>query len=170
MSMTADYLNKSPEDGRNPTDFNPELSRRARGFAAWALLRSLGRSGVRDMIGGHCELARGLAQRLGRVDGITVANRVDCNQLALIFGPDSDPARQAHLTEAVAQHLNETGQLFLRTAVWKGRKILRVSIISGEAGEARRNHLTKAIYSAWREVRLGSGENEHVGGHQIHTA
>ena len=50
MSMSAAYLVRSPEEPREPMDWTPESSRRARGFAVYAALRSLGRSGVADMI------------------------------------------------------------------------------------------------------------------------
>jgi glutamate/tyrosine decarboxylase-like PLP-dependent enzyme len=44
MAITAEYLPTVSEQ-RNPSDYTPELSRRARGVEVWAALRSLGRSG-----------------------------------------------------------------------------------------------------------------------------
>jgi glutamate/tyrosine decarboxylase-like PLP-dependent enzyme len=64
MGMSASYLNRGADDGRNPSDWVPELSRRARGFAAWAVMQTLGRSGIREMVERHCACARQLAQRL----------------------------------------------------------------------------------------------------------
>ncbi|MDJ1017667.1 MAG: pyridoxal-dependent decarboxylase, partial [Paracoccaceae bacterium] len=55
MDVTAGYLSEAPEDGRNPTHFGPELSRRARGFAVWAILKSLGREGVAALVRRHCD-------------------------------------------------------------------------------------------------------------------
>ena len=83
MDVTAGYLNTSPEDGRNPTEYNPELSRRARGFAAWAVLRSLGREGVQSIVRQHCQVATEIAEYIEQLDGLRVCNTVELNQVVI---------------------------------------------------------------------------------------
>ncbi|MFP4005003.1 MAG: pyridoxal phosphate-dependent decarboxylase family protein, partial [Alphaproteobacteria bacterium] len=76
MDITASYLTHDPDDGRNPTHFGPELSRRARGFAVWAVLQALGRKGVEELVSRHCACAAHIAERLSAEDGIEVLNEV----------------------------------------------------------------------------------------------
>ena len=146
MSMQAGYL-PDKEARRNNSDFVPELSRRARGFAVWAVMQSLGRKGIEDMIESHCHAAQMLAQSLNRIKGIEVVNRQCLNQLAVAFEcPHRDGA------EAVAQVLNASGRYFVRTARWRGRNLLRFSIINGETGPEHIAPLANEIAVVWRSV------------------
>lgn len=131
MSKDAGYLNSDPEDGRNPANFGPELSRRARGFAAWAVIRSLGRDGILDMIRAHCLAATTLRDQVTTLDGLSVLNSVDLNQLVIGF---NDPARDEQISEFAAL-INQDDRFFVRPAQWKSRRVLRVSIISQFADE-----------------------------------
>lgn len=123
MDITANYLNRSPGDGRNPTEFNPELSRRARGFAAWAVIRSLGRAGVIETVRRHCACAAELRSRLAAVPAIQIRNRVDLNQIVLRVN-NCDRA-----TCSLAKRLNTEFATFVRTTVWRGETVLRISAI-----------------------------------------
>ncbi len=146
MSMQAGYL---PDDEplRNNSDYVPELSRRARGFAVWAVMQSLGRKGIEDMVESHCHAAHLLAQSLKRLDGVEVVNRQCLNQLAVAFeSPFCDGA------EAVAQALNAGGRYSVRTADWRGRKLLRFSITNGETGPEHIGPLAEEIARAWEEI------------------
>jgi len=155
MDITASYLSESPEDGRNPTQFNPELSRRARGFATWAMLQVLGRNGLAAMIRRHCECARLIAESCRAVEGIEVVNRVVINQVILAFYRfDGDPEGDA-LTERVAARINESGRFFLRTADWKGRRVLRVSVIEGDTDLETARGLAGEIEDTWKRVAAG---------------
>jgi cysteine synthase len=118
MSKSAGYLNQEAGEGRNPADYNPELSRRARGFAVWAMLQSLGRNGITAMVSKHCEAAREFADHCARIVGVKVLNDVVLNQVALDLGP---------ATQSICDRINETGNFFVRTAQWRGGTILRVS-------------------------------------------
>ena len=150
MDLTASYLNHGPEDGRNPTQYGPELSRRARGFAVWAVLRTLGRAGVADLVRGHCEGAQRLANHLSGVPGIRVLNRVSLNQIALVF---EDPrGDSAELTRAVADRLNDA-EHFVRTADWRGRVVLRLSIIEDGTDSAALDRLGHKIERVWAATR-----------------
>lgn len=123
MDISANYLNQSPADGRNPTEFNPELSRRARGFAAWAVINALGRDGITQIVRRHCECSVALSERLSKQSLFQIRNRVDLNQLVLRV------ANSDKVTEDVAERLNSEYGTFVRTTVWRGETVLRVSAI-----------------------------------------
>jgi glutamate/tyrosine decarboxylase-like PLP-dependent enzyme len=146
MDISASYILGSPDDGRNPTHFNPELSRRARGFAAWTMLQVLGRDGIAEIVRRHCACAKLIADRCAAVDGIEVMNDVTINQAILSFGPGDDA-----VTQRIADAINAEGRFFLRTAEWKGRKVLRVSVISNDTRAEHAEGLADAIIAAWRE-------------------
>jgi glutamate/tyrosine decarboxylase-like PLP-dependent enzyme len=146
MSITASYLTASPDDGKNPSAYVPELSRRARGFAVWATLQALGRQGVRDMVLGHCQCAAHLAKRLNQETGIHVLNDVVLNQVAVAFGHSGpDDAR----TEAVIQHIKAENLHFVLGARWRGHTILRISVVSILTRFSDIDALADSIVRAW---------------------
>jgi len=153
MDTTASYIAENPGDGRNPTQYGPELSRRARGFAAWAVLQALGRNGIADLIGRHCRLARHLAIRLSAEPGITVINQVALNQLAIRFEDTGLQADADLLTGRVVADIQKQNTSFVEQAVWKGRRILRVSIISASTQEEHVDRLAASIIRAWRRAK-----------------
>ncbi|KMW56913.1 Aromatic-L-amino-acid decarboxylase [Candidatus Rhodobacter oscarellae] len=150
MDISAGYLNQADEDGRNPTEFNPELSRRARGFAAWAIMRSLGKSGIRDLVAEHCESARGLAEQIDAIPGVYVIGSVTLNQIILAVSHEfADPCA---MTKSLAGILNSDHGVFVRTAEWKGRTVLRFSLITKGTGASQTQFLSKAIRSSLKQV------------------
>jgi glutamate/tyrosine decarboxylase-like PLP-dependent enzyme len=88
MTITASYLPAVAAGERNPSHFVPELSRRSRGFASWAMIRALGRNGVAQMVARHCRIARRMAQALAAEAGVRVLNQVELNQMVVRFGGD----------------------------------------------------------------------------------
>ncbi|MFT4632632.1 MAG: glutamate/tyrosine decarboxylase-like PLP-dependent enzyme [Candidatus Pseudothioglobus sp.] len=146
MSITASYLTASPDDGRNPSAYVPELSRRARGFAVWATLQALGRGGVRDMVLGHCRCAQHLAKRLNREPGIHVLNDVVLNQVAVAFGHHGP---NDELTEAVIESIKAENLHFVLGAKWRGQTILRISIVSVLTRTSDIDALAESIVRAW---------------------
>jgi len=147
MDITGGYLSHAPGDGRCPTEFSPELSRRARGFAAWAVLRSLGRQGVREMVRRHCEAASLVAARLAGVPGLEVCGPVDLNQVVLAAARPEAAARINRLAAA----LNAEGRVFVRPADWRGRRVLRLSLINCKTGPAEAEALAGSIRNAWSQ-------------------
>jgi glutamate/tyrosine decarboxylase-like PLP-dependent enzyme len=121
MAVTAEYLpTSSPR--RNPGDYTPELSRRARGVDVWAALATLGRSGVADMIEGCCRHARRFAQGLSAA-GFEVLNEVALNQVLVSFGT---PERTREVIAAVQQE----GTCWCGSTIWQGRTAMRISVCS----------------------------------------
>lgn len=121
MAVTADYL---PSDTlwRNPSDFTPELSRRARGIDVWAALRTLGRSGLAQMIERCCAHARRFAREL-QAGGATVLNEVVLNQVLVAFG-------DAATTRRVVEAVQRDGTCWCGPTVWQGRTAMRISVSS----------------------------------------
>jgi glutamate/tyrosine decarboxylase-like PLP-dependent enzyme len=112
MAITAEYLpTNSPF--RNPSDYTPELSRRARGVEVWASLRSLGRSGVIELVERCCRHSRRFAEGL-RSAGYQVINEVTLNQVLVAFG-------DAETTHNVVTELQTEGTCWCGVTVWDGR-------------------------------------------------
>jgi glutamate/tyrosine decarboxylase-like PLP-dependent enzyme len=122
MSYTAAYLAGHGEGGiRTPGDFVPESSRRARGFATWAALRELGRSGLAGLVERCCSLARRFAERLGRMDGVEIGNDVVLNQVLVGFGSDER-------TDRVIDAVQRDGTCWMGGTTWRGRRYMRISV------------------------------------------
>jgi glutamate/tyrosine decarboxylase-like PLP-dependent enzyme len=121
MALTAEYL---PTDTphRNPSDYAPELSRRARGVEVWAALRHLGRSGVAELIDRTCTHARRFAEGLTDA-GFTVLNDVVLNQVLVSFG---DP----EATRRVITALQNDGTCWCGGTEWQGKTAMRISVSS----------------------------------------
>lgn len=118
MAVTAAYLPIS--NARQPDSYTPELSRRARGVDIWAALRSLGRSGVSDLIERCCRHATRLAEGL-RTAGHVVLNDVVLNQVLVSFGDDD-------MTRAVIQRIQLDGTCWCGGTIWQGRAAMRISV------------------------------------------
>ncbi|HKE73732.1 MAG TPA: hypothetical protein VKB57_08980, partial [Acidimicrobiales bacterium] len=142
MSYVAAYLTGQGEGGlRAPSDYVLESSRRARGFATWAALRELGRSGVADLVDRCCALARRFADRLGALDGVSVANEVVLNQVLVDFG---SPAR----TDAVVDRVQRSGECWMGATTWHDRRLMRIAVSSWRTTEADVDRSVAAIEAA----------------------
>jgi glutamate/tyrosine decarboxylase-like PLP-dependent enzyme len=152
MAIAASYLAPAREGEHDPGQYVPELSRRARGFPAWAMLRTLGREGIATIVRRHCVLARTLAARLRTVPGVEVLNDVTLNQVVVAFG-EGEPEVRDSATRAVIAWLQEEGVCFAAGAEWRGRWVLRLSVISHDLEEADIYRLAHAIIAAWDHVQ-----------------
>jgi glutamate/tyrosine decarboxylase-like PLP-dependent enzyme len=119
MAVRASYLLTG---GRDPSDFTPELSRRARGVEIWAALRALGRRGVAEMIERCCRHARRFAEGLA-AGGYEVLNDVVLNQVIVSFGTPEQTAR-------VIARLQDDGTCWCGSSTWQGRTVMRISVVS----------------------------------------
>jgi glutamate/tyrosine decarboxylase-like PLP-dependent enzyme len=116
----AAYLQES--DSREPDQYVPEFSRRARGIEVWAALLSLGRSGLRDLLERTCAHARRFAAGL-RASGHEILNDVVLNQVLVSFGP---PER----TRRVIEEVQKGGVLWCGGSQWQGHTVMRISVSS----------------------------------------
>jgi glutamate/tyrosine decarboxylase-like PLP-dependent enzyme len=120
MGTSAAYLATSTL--REPSQFTPEMSRRARGVELWAALRSLGRRGLADLIERTCAHARSFADGL-RARGFDVLNEVVINQVLVSFGTDE-------ATRAVIDHIQRDGTCWCGGTEWHNRAAMRISVSS----------------------------------------
>jgi len=127
MAITADYL-PTETVSRNPSDYTPELSRRARGVDIWAALRSLGRRGVEDLIVRCCSHARRFAGGLADA-GYEILNDVVLIQVLVSFGDDET-------TRRVIAEIQRDGTCWCGGTVWHGRRAMRISVCNWSTTEA----------------------------------
>jgi glutamate/tyrosine decarboxylase-like PLP-dependent enzyme len=120
MSTSGAYLIQDQQ--REPYQYTPELSRRARGVEIWAALRSLGRSGLADMIERHCGYARRFAEGL-RSAGYDILNDVVLNQVLVSFG-------DAETTKRVIAGIQEDRTCWAGNSMWHGHTVMRISVSS----------------------------------------
>jgi glutamate/tyrosine decarboxylase-like PLP-dependent enzyme len=152
MIIAASYLPLASTE-YDASQFAPELSRRARGFATWAVLRHLGREGVAAMVRAHCGFTERLAKRLAAEPGVRVLNEVVLNQVIVSSGDGDGEARDA-ATRAVIARLQQDNQCFAGGASWRGRWVLRISVISAPLTQADIDRLGDALIAAWRAVQV----------------
>lgn len=105
----------------DPVDKVPELSRRGRAFTVWAALRSLGRSGVSDLVERLCRHASAFAAGIAEIDGATVLNDVVFTQVCAGFGDDDR-------TQRVIDRLLDDGTTWISGSTWHGRRVIRISV------------------------------------------
>jgi glutamate/tyrosine decarboxylase-like PLP-dependent enzyme len=134
MSLSAAYLVRSPEEPREPMDWVPESSRRARGFAVYAALRSLGRSGVADLVDRCCRLARRFADRLRQEPSIRILNDVVLNQVLVRVVPSHGDADAA--TREVLGLVQAEGVCWLGGSRWHDMDAMRISVSNWSTSEA----------------------------------
>jgi len=120
MAIEAAYLLR--ENTRQPADYTPETSRRARGIEVWAALYSLGRSGLEDLIERNCRHAARFAEGL-RNAGFEILNEVVLNQVLVSFG-------SAEKTREVIARIQADGTCWCGGTVWQGRTAMRISVCS----------------------------------------
>jgi glutamate/tyrosine decarboxylase-like PLP-dependent enzyme len=145
MGVRASYLPES--DGREPLDYVPEMSRRARAVPVYAALRSLGRAGLAELVERNCALARRLAAAMGDVDGAEILNDVVLNQVLVRF--DDDDAT----TQAVVDEVQRGGEAWLGGTVWHGRAAMRVSVSNWSTAEEDIDRLAAALTAALAAAR-----------------
>jgi len=120
MGVQADYLVHDETGNRDQLNWNPEFSRRARGFPAYAAIRALGRTGIAELVERCCDHARTFADGL-RVLGAEVLNDVVLNQVLFRFESDER-------TDAVLSAVQASGEAWMSGTVWDGRSAIRISV------------------------------------------
>ena len=141
MAMSASYLMRS--DLRENWEYVLDSSRRARGFALYAAIRSLGRSGVQALVERCCDLAARIADRLRAEDGIEVLNDVVLNQVLVRFGDDDR-------TRRVIGAVQEDGTAWMGGTTWQGRAAMRISVSNWSTTEADADRTAAAIIACAR--------------------
>ncbi len=144
MGISAAYLQQGQR--REPSQYVPELSRRARGVEIWAALKNLGRSGLAELVENCCRCAKRFAGGLAAM-GFEVLNEVVLNQVLVSFG-------SPELTERVIAEIQEEGTCWFGGTVWQQRHAMRISVSSWATTEADVDRSLEAIS---RAVRAAGG-------------
>jgi glutamate/tyrosine decarboxylase-like PLP-dependent enzyme len=147
LGVRASYLVHTDEAaGRDQVDWTPEFSRRARGFAIYAALRSLGRAGVAELVKRCCAHARRFAEQLGHEPGVEILNEVVLNQVLVRF---LDPAGDHDArTAAVVRRVQADGVLWLSGTTWHGMAAMRISVSNWSTTEEDVDRSVEAILAA----------------------
>jgi glutamate/tyrosine decarboxylase-like PLP-dependent enzyme len=130
MAVTASYLiqDEGSRRVRDQMDWVPEFSRRARGFAVYAALRSLGRSGVVELVERCCDAARRFAEAIVELPGAEVLNDVVLNQVLFRFETDEQ-------TDEALRQVQASSRVWLSGTSWQGCKAIRVSVSNWQTGD-----------------------------------
>jgi glutamate/tyrosine decarboxylase-like PLP-dependent enzyme len=143
MTSTSAYI-PDHEDIPWGFDWTPEFSRRARGVPVYAALRSLGRRGLEELIDRCCDHAELMASRLREAEGIEVLNDVVLNQITLRFFDDDD------VTNSVIDRVQDDGTCWLGGSTFKGRAVMRISIVGWQTSADDVERSASAILAAAR--------------------
>ena len=138
LSHRASYLTHA-EDARDQMDWNPEWSRRARGFATYAALRQLGRQGVADLIDRTCHHAHALVTRIGSLEGAELVWEPQINQGMVRFlapGKGASETDNDAFTDRVMAEILSSGEAFFTGTTWRGRRAMRVSVCNWQTSTA----------------------------------
>jgi glutamate/tyrosine decarboxylase-like PLP-dependent enzyme len=139
MAIQAAYI-PAADGQRNPFDYTPEFSRRARGVEVWAALRSLGRGGLAALIERNCRSAQRFAEHL-RAAGCEILNEVVLNQVLVSFGAPET-------THRVIAAVQSDGTCWVGGTVWQGRTAMRISVCSWATTDADVDASVAAILRA----------------------
>ncbi|HTS25477.1 MAG TPA: pyridoxal-dependent decarboxylase [Bryobacteraceae bacterium] len=137
MSHREPYLQQHLE-ARDQMDWNPEWSRRARGFSTYAAIRELGRSGIARVVEQCCDRARSLVQGIGRLDGAEVIWEPTINQGLVRFldrKPGAGEFDHDRRTDEVIARIVSGGEAYFGGTTWQGRRAMRVSVCNWRTSE-----------------------------------
>jgi glutamate/tyrosine decarboxylase-like PLP-dependent enzyme len=161
MTLGASYYIETAGGERDPYNWVPESSRRARGFPIYAALRSLGRSGLANMIDHCCALARRMADGLRGAPGVTILNDVVLNQVLVRFAPPdgrqtADAATIDAFTRSVILAVQADGTCWLGGTTWHGLAAMRISVSNWSTTEADADVSVAAIRRCAEAVSAGT--------------
>jgi glutamate/tyrosine decarboxylase-like PLP-dependent enzyme len=130
MTVTASYLIQDDAQlVRDQVDWVPEFSRRARGFAVYAALRSLGRDGLAELVERTCDCAQRFAEGIVELPGVELLNDVVLNQVLFRFATDEQ-------TDAVLRRVQDAGEVWMSGTTWDGRRAIRISVSNWQTTDA----------------------------------
>jgi len=153
MDMQASYLTRDNQNFRHPGAYVPELSRRSRGFAAWAMMRRLGRAGIARMVDEDVRVAQHLAQGMAAIPGVEVLNQPELNQFMVRFGAGTTPEEGDRLTQLTVEQIQRDAIAYMGTALWRGRLVMRVSVCSIATTTEHADITIEAVRAAWKAVQ-----------------
>ena len=150
MTHRAAYIYHEAK-ARDQIDWNPEWSRRARGFATYAAVRQLGRQGVAKIVDGCCRHAKSLATRIGALPGAQLLWTPVINQgLVRFLEPDTGAGAADHdkRTERVVAAVLEGGEAFFGCTTWRGMRAMRISVCGWQTNKKDVERAVDAVEKA----------------------
>jgi glutamate/tyrosine decarboxylase-like PLP-dependent enzyme len=147
LSHRASYLTHD-EEARDELDWNPDWSRRGRGFATYAALRQLGRQGVAALVERCCHHAHELVTRIAALPCAEQVWEPQVNQGLVRFqdpAPNATPEDHDRRTEAVMAALLKSGEAFFTGTTWRGRRCMRVSVCNWQTDERAVERTVEAV-------------------------
>jgi glutamate/tyrosine decarboxylase-like PLP-dependent enzyme len=142
MTVSASYLIQDDTRAvRDQVDWVPEFSRRARGFAVYAALRSLGRSGLAELVERTCDCARRFADGIAELEGVEVLNEVVLNQVLFRFDTDERTDRVLHAVQ-------EAGDVWMSGTTWDGLRAIRISVSNWQTTDSEIDLALQAFRTA----------------------
>jgi glutamate/tyrosine decarboxylase-like PLP-dependent enzyme len=153
MTLGAAYYVETAGGERDPYNWVAESSRRARGFAIYAALRTLGRRGLADLIERCSSHARRFADGLRDRPGFVVLNDVVLNQvLVRLDAPGEEPAVSDERTRALVAAIQRDGTLWMGGTTWHGRTAMRISVSNWSTTEDDVDRSLETIVRLAREL------------------
>jgi glutamate/tyrosine decarboxylase-like PLP-dependent enzyme len=149
LNERAGYLPAERAGERDAIEWVPDFSRRARSLPVWAALRTLGRSGVADLVERCCAFTRRFAEQLAEIPGVELLNDVVLNQLLVRFG-GSDA-----ITKDVIARVQASGECWFAGTVWQGVSAMRVSVVNWQTTESDVDRSVEAIRTAVEAALAG---------------
>ena len=146
MALRADYLPSEAAVVGDPSDRSPESSRRARAMVVWAALRSLGRTGLAEVVDRCCARAAEFSEQLASVEGIEVFHQ-EINQVVVGFDDPTGGDRDGH-TDRVLERVQRDGTCFMTGTRWHDRSAIRISVSNWRTDEADVRRSVDAIVTA----------------------
>jgi glutamate/tyrosine decarboxylase-like PLP-dependent enzyme len=148
MSIKASYLQRGDDEERVGTDWAPESSRRSRALPLYALFRTLGATGIANIVNRNCALARRMADRLSRATGVSILNDVVLNQVLVRFTDDDT-------TQKVITAVQAEGTCWAGGARWQDKQAMRISVSNWSTTEADVDRSADAILQCYRQEQSG---------------
>lgn len=155
MSQRSAYIAHA-EDARDQIDWTPEFSRRGRGFATYAAIRQLGRSGVEQMVDRCCAMAAAMVNGMGALPGVEVLAQPQINQgMVRFLDPAADAGDTQHdaFTDRVIADILASGEALFSGTTWRGRRAMRISVSSWKTDEQDVDRVIRAVNTILRQVK-----------------
>jgi len=158
MAYQASYMVYNKE-ARDPLDWNPEWSRRARGVPTYAAIRQLGRDGLANLVERTCGYAREIAIRIGALPGAELISEPRINQGLVRYldpSPGATEADHNRWTDRVIEEIQQTGEAFFGGTTWQGKRCMRISVCNWQTTPEDVDRAVNAVKNALE--RLSSGD------------
>jgi glutamate/tyrosine decarboxylase-like PLP-dependent enzyme len=152
MNFTASYLQRGADEERNGMDWVPESSRRSRVLPLYALVRTLGRDGIADLVRRNCALARRIAAQLSEVDGVSILNDVVLNQVLVQFGGVSGRSAD-EVTRDVIARVQREGTCWAGGAFWQNKQAMRIAVSNWSTTDSDIDRSADAILRCYDQVK-----------------